>query len=135
LEEAAERFGGFGRCRKIEMIGRRSQKDLADLEEAEILKRFGRGARKVSRISKRQKELENLEEEPERFSGFGRSRTIETIWKRRISFPIREPVLSSRSLKTIRIMGLSSQKLILPSPHLRFLPANFATSYDPVGLW
>jgi hypothetical protein len=34
----------------------------------------------------------------------------------RITFPIRYPVLSSRSFKTININGLSSEKLILPSP-------------------
>jgi hypothetical protein len=36
--------------------------------------------------------------------------------------------------KTIRINRLSSQKLILPSPHLRFLPTNRPNSYNPVGL-
>jgi hypothetical protein len=52
----------------------------------------------------------------------------------RITLPIRSPVLSSRSLKTITINGLSSQKLILPSLHLCFLPANFPSSHDPIGL-
>jgi hypothetical protein len=52
----------------------------------------------------------------------------------RITFPIRSPPLSSRSLKTIGINGLSSQQLIFPSPRLRFLPANLPHSYNPVGL-
>jgi hypothetical protein len=51
----------------------------------------------------------------------------------RITFPIRSPILSSRSLNTISINGLSSQKLVLPSPHLCFLPANLPNSYNPVG--
>jgi hypothetical protein len=46
----------------------------------------------------------------------------------------RMTVRSSRSLKTIGINGLSSQKLILPSPPLHFLPANLPNSSNPVGL-
>jgi hypothetical protein len=51
-----------------------------------------------------------------------------------ITFPIQYRVLSSRSIKMIGIGGLSSQKLILSSPHLGFLLANFHDSYNPVGL-
>jgi hypothetical protein len=83
LEEAAERFGGFGRCRKIEMIGRRSQKDLEDFEkEVERFGGFGRGDGKIWRIWKKQEDLEHLEE-AERFGAFGRGRKIWSFWNRK----------------------------------------------------
>jgi hypothetical protein len=41
---------------------------------------------------------------------------------------------SSHYFKAIAINGLSSQKLTLASPDLRFLPANLPYFYNSVGL-